>query len=383
VAIQGPLRELGIHDVFQLLDLGRKTGHLRIVSELRQNEGDIWFHEAAVVAARIRSNPHPFGQHLLRAGKVRREDLARAEVMKRDGDGRRIGEILVAIGAITARELQAQVRAQIEDVVFTLLGWSEGYFVFEEAPPERIPREADVRISVEALLLEGARRIDEWSRIRGRVPHLGVIPRLLPAPREEPGSLVLNPFEWRVLAACDGIRDVQAIATSLGDPEFDVARAVFGLGAAGVIQVRDPVEESARAAPRADAAASVAEGERLLRAGNRAAARRVAEGAVATFGDDPGAHLLLGRVLLAEGRCGEAEAPLRECLRLDPGSARALRLLSWALLGAGRLQEAVHGFEAWLALPGLGPEEERKVTDVGAALPAARQLVTLLRGVHD
>ena len=44
MAIQGPLRELGIHDVFQLLDLGRKTGALLITSELRQNEGTIWFH---------------------------------------------------------------------------------------------------------------------------------------------------------------------------------------------------------------------------------------------------------------------------------------------------------------------------------------------------
>ena len=30
MAIEGPLRELGIHDVFQLLDLNRKTGVLRV-----------------------------------------------------------------------------------------------------------------------------------------------------------------------------------------------------------------------------------------------------------------------------------------------------------------------------------------------------------------
>jgi hypothetical protein len=35
MAIQGPLRELGVHDVFQLLDLGRKTGTLRIRSVVR------------------------------------------------------------------------------------------------------------------------------------------------------------------------------------------------------------------------------------------------------------------------------------------------------------------------------------------------------------
>jgi tetratricopeptide (TPR) repeat protein len=303
--------------------------------------------------------------------------------MQEAGDPRRIGEILVAIGAITARELAAQVRAQIEDVVFTMLGWSEGHFVFEECPPDRIPSEADVRISVEALLLEAARRIDEWSRIRSRVPHLGVIPRIAPPTQEEPGSLVLTPFEWRVLSACDGTRDVQAIALTTGEPEFDVARAVFGLASASVLVVRDPVHESTARVAAPDAPALVAEGERLLAARNHDAARGVAAALADRFPDDPRGHLLLGRVLLAEGRFAEAEAPLREAVRLDPGSPRTLRLLSWALLGAGRLDEAVHGFEAWLALPSLGADEERRVGAVGAALPAARQLALLLRTSHE
>ena len=43
MAIEGPLRELGIHDVFQLLDLSRKTGVLSVISELRDNEGRVYF----------------------------------------------------------------------------------------------------------------------------------------------------------------------------------------------------------------------------------------------------------------------------------------------------------------------------------------------------
>ena len=46
-------------------------------------------------------------------------------------------------------------------------------------------------------------------------------------------------------------------------------------------------------------------------------------------------------------------------------------MLSWALLGLGRLEEGVHGLEAWLSLPTLGNDEEGKVATVGAAIPAA------------
>src|SRR5918998_2421119 len=100
MAIEGPLRELGIHDVFQLLDLSRKTGALRVTSALRDNEGTVYFRAGKVIHAVIRSNPHPLGAVLLRAGKLSEADLERARSMQRSGsDNRRLGEILVAIGA--------------------------------------------------------------------------------------------------------------------------------------------------------------------------------------------------------------------------------------------------------------------------------------------
>ena len=70
MAIEGPLRERGIHDVFQLLDLSRKTGTLAVTSELRDNEGTVHFQNGRVVAAAIKSNPHRIGDLLLRAGRV-------------------------------------------------------------------------------------------------------------------------------------------------------------------------------------------------------------------------------------------------------------------------------------------------------------------------
>ena len=86
MAIEGPLRELGIHDVFQLLDLSRKTGVLRVMSELRRNAGTLYFEEGAVVYAEIRSNPHPLGTMLVRSGRITEGDLKRAHDMQQRQD---------------------------------------------------------------------------------------------------------------------------------------------------------------------------------------------------------------------------------------------------------------------------------------------------------
>src|SRR2546428_11921499 len=177
MAIEGPLRELGIHDVFELLDLSRKTGVLRVTSELRHNAGTILFEGGAIIFAEIRSNPHRLGALLLRTGKITEADLERArDMQERQGDGRRLGEILVSLGALTRRELQRQVRFQIEEGVVEVMSWREGYFSFTEGPLSDVATETAVRIPTEALLIEGARRLGEWSRIQRRIPHLGGVP---------------------------------------------------------------------------------------------------------------------------------------------------------------------------------------------------------------
>ena len=85
-------------------------------------------------------------------------------------------ELLLEIGSLSRRELDLQIRAQVEEVVFELMSWSEGYFSFEEGPSGQSTAEAVYRIPTEALLMEAARRIDEWSRFESKIPHVGVIP---------------------------------------------------------------------------------------------------------------------------------------------------------------------------------------------------------------
>jgi hypothetical protein len=238
--IEGPLRELGIHDVFQLLDLSRKTGTLHVISELRDNSGRVLFRQGRVVGANIKSHPMRIGDILVKKGKATDADVTRALAAQREAGGqRRLGDFLIDFGVITAKELEREVRQQIENVIFDLLSWSEGHFKFEDGgTPEHEGSIAN--ISTESLLMEGARRIDEWSRIADRVPSLQCVPVLAPVSEDGAPRMDLLPGEWEVLTAIDGTCDLRQISEALVRSDFDVAKIVYGLVSTGVVELKVP-----------------------------------------------------------------------------------------------------------------------------------------------
>jgi hypothetical protein len=237
MAIEGPLQDIGIHDVFQLLDLARKSGRLTVRSPARDNEGRVYFDKGAVVHATMRDNPHTLGALLKKAGKVSERELEAASTAQSEGDTRLLGEILVAHGAVTRRDVDRYMRMQIESVVFDLFSWNEGTFSFADGTDDDVKMDAAVRVSIESLLMEGARRIDEWSRMKDRIPSADVIP-ILAEPRDESDSYIdLHPAEWEVLALIDGDHSLRDIASELAVSEFEVAKTVYGMLSTELIEV--------------------------------------------------------------------------------------------------------------------------------------------------
>ncbi|MFQ5703071.1 MAG: DUF4388 domain-containing protein [Gemmatimonadales bacterium] len=382
MAIEGPLKELGIHDVFQLLDLSRKTGKLTVTSKLRHNSGSVYFENGVVVYAEIESNPHLLGKLLVRSGKISEADLNRARDMQLRGDERRMGEILVAIGAIAQRELEHQVRFQIEEVVFELLSWREGYFSFVEGELGELP--SKVAIPTESLLMEGARRIDEWSLIQRRVPSLDVVPAIAPlSSNGDHGRMDLLPAEWEVLTAVDGERDVRQVAGALGRSEFEVAKIIFGLESAGILVLRSGPRVRRSVAEAGEAFEGLMRrAEEALAAGEPGTARRYTENALSDYPQEPTAFMMLGQIDLAEHRAVDAEEHLRRSLRMEPMLAKAHRLLGNALAMQGRHQEAVEWWRRWLKLEDDSEERDREVVRVMEALDAVAKLDNAL-GAHN
>jgi hypothetical protein len=191
-----------------------------------------------------------------------------------------------------------------------------------------------------ALLREGARRLDEWSRIGSRVSHVGLVPRL---PDQNGGATPhdLIPFEWVVLAAVDGQRDLRALAEVLGRSEFEVARTVYGLTTAGVVALDDPARPGQEPEP----------------------------------GRDLAPLLVPAREALAQGQYDIAAGALEELLRHDPLMPEARRLLGVCQAALGQFSLALETWHAWSRLGPRTPGEEAEAQSVERMRRAVETMV--------
>ncbi|MEP6992845.1 MAG: DUF4388 domain-containing protein [bacterium] len=374
MAIEGPLRELGIHDVFQLLDLSRKTGALRVTSELRDDAGDVLFDGGRVIHASIRSNPTSIERILRQAGKIGDAEMDAANALPAE-PALGLGDRLVLSRAITQRELARQLRMAIENVIFELMSWREGFFSFEERPVADVPVDARIRISTESLLMEGARRIDEWSRIADKVPSLSVVPSLAPVDEERDAVLDLLPHEWEVLMMIDGERDLRALAGSLGSSEFEIAKIAYGLVSTGVIVLRPTERVSAGVlAAQSDSIAALALVEEALAGGRPEDALAAARAAIVAGPDATAARLLAAKALGRLARHQDAVDELRRAVQADPITPDVHLQLGFAAARVGDFANARASWDHFLRLAPAAADVGR----VREGLDALRRLVHVL-----
>jgi hypothetical protein len=234
VPIQGSLEEVALPDVLQLLALGRKSGCLIVVNgEMR---GDIWLEVGRVSFATLANRPDRLGELLVKSGRITRQQLTEATKKQARSSGRQLGKILVESGRISRGLLERFLKIQVEEAVYSMFTWRHGEFTFSSSqrPPSQCLL---VTLDPESLLLEGARRVDEWSLIEMKIPSFDLVYRLSPSQLGKTASADLTEEQKRIIPLLDGTHDVNSIVELTGMSDFDIGKALYGLLVAGLAQL--------------------------------------------------------------------------------------------------------------------------------------------------
>jgi tetratricopeptide (TPR) repeat protein len=347
MAIEGALQDVSLADICQLLGMGMKTGCLSMTD--RSNFGYIYFEKGRIIYASVLNRKDRLGELLVRNHAITRKDLSEAVEAQGQTKGKRLGEILVERGAISEAELSKFIQMQIEEAVYHLFTWQQGSFHFDT---DQMPDEEGiylVSIPAEALLMEGARRVDEWSQIEKKIPSLDVVFQLDKRPGESEEDVELTKDQKKILPYIDGVRTVTEIMNEAGLVEFDTGKALYGLIQAGFVS----------------------------RAGERSTQEE-------TGGDEAlQQHLNVGTAFFRSGMFEDAEREFEQALEIDPKQARANFMMGLIAFRRGRLEESLQHFGSMppgsgdysvhrntaLALELMGRYEEA-LRELGAALVA-------------
>src|SRR5688572_6573239 len=307
MALEGSLQDVGLADICQLLAMGRKTGCLSMTD--RSNFGYIYFEDGRVIYASVLNRPGRLGELLVKNGAISRGQLSDALEAQVHQRGVRLGELLARQGALTEQVLRKYVNLQIEAAVDYLFTWTQGSFHFD---PDQKPDEEGlflVNIPAESLLLEGARRIDEWSLIEKKIPSFDLVFQVVKNPGEKE-TAELSKSQLKLLPLLDGLRTVEDVVTESGLVEFEVGKALYGLIQAGFVD----------------------------KAGRRMATEEQGDDRVRQ-------HLTLGVAFFRSGMMEDAVRELQSALGIDPKNRQARFRLGIIAFHAGNLPEALEHFD--------------------------------------
>lgn len=235
MSVIGNLKTMLPGDLLQWLSLGQKTGTL-VVSN-KAVEKKVFFHTGRVISSASNDPREYLGQFLMSHGYITEEELMKAMEVQQQS---RIllGKILVMIDVINEADLQRLMRLKAEEEIYDIFLWNEGEFQFidDELPDmEMIP----LRVDVTGLIMEGTRRVDEWTRIRTLIEHEGIVPTML---KDVPEEELEDDAQRTVVNVIDGKRSLAELVLESRSSSFNVASTVYHLAREGYVKLADPTQ---------------------------------------------------------------------------------------------------------------------------------------------
>lgn len=237
MSLSGNLATMQLGDLLQWCGTNLKTGTLKV--QHGPIEKQLFFKEGRLFSSTSNNPRETLGQFLIRSGHITEEELFKA-LIEQDRSSRPLGQILVASEIITEDELQNLLQLKTEEAIYDCFLWKDGEFSFEDDTlPDKIP--VSLPLDLTGVILEGARRSDEWQRIHevfpSRLTTFDVNHDVLEKTSE------LSEDDRRVLELVARGMNVSEIALELHSVDFYAASKLLDLYERNLVVVKETPEE--------------------------------------------------------------------------------------------------------------------------------------------
>ncbi len=283
MALSGDLATMGLEDIFQWLAVGKKTGVLELKGSLHTKR--VAFHEGRITSI-WSSDPREYlGQYLLAFNRITEEQLRDALATQED-EQKLLGRILINRQLVTEAEIRRIVQLKVEESIFDTFLWNVGSFEFHDGAASH-QRSMLLSLDVTGIVLEGARRLDDWKRIRKVIKGGDAVLSAISEAIAE--RLPLASEDADILARLDGFKRVDQLVLDMRMPEYKINKLLFDLHEKGLV--------------------------RIVSAGG-------------SLGENPSLQLQRARALVEKQKLQEAQEELRRILKDQPRHLDANKMMA-------------------------------------------------------
>jgi outer membrane protein assembly factor BamB/tetratricopeptide (TPR) repeat protein len=327
VAFKGDLKDINLADIFQTLAMNQQEGTLIIASGEKRT--DIYSSKEGIRLLTTGGRKYPLiGELLLKKKKLTPVELDMA-LAKQKMTGELLGSALVDMNIVTEKDIEDCVRNQIEEEIHDVFSWAGAKFEFIPGEPKadffdpaKLGR--PITFNVNEIIMEAARRIDEWEMIHQRVPHTNAIYVV-----REPEAAIpdISPLGFttdeifQVAELIDGRRTVEDIVGKAPLARFEVCKILAGFVDANYI-VKLDLQQTVEVA------------DKVYRSGDKTGAIKIYRDALVDRPDDTSVRTKLAQLYEKDEMKNEAAveyANVAENLATQGSHQEALSLFKKAL----------------------------------------------------
>ncbi|MEO0128736.1 MAG: DUF4388 domain-containing protein [candidate division WOR-3 bacterium] len=231
--IEGDLKSINFASILQLIAQEKLTGVLKIK---KKNEVvDIGFIEGQITGAFFEKGEKTerLENYLVRSGFIKKNLYEMIKEIHEETK-RPIMNIIIDDKYLTMEEIERIIRFKIQEVIDEVFTWQEGEFKFEQGAVIYPKSLIKIRLNTENIVLESARRFDEWPRIVSQITSPDLVFKKIEKPELK---LKLPEDELRVLSLIDGHRSVNDLIDISGLGKFHTYSCLYHLLTTGQVEL--------------------------------------------------------------------------------------------------------------------------------------------------
>jgi hypothetical protein len=227
-SLQGSIKDFGVADILQLLSQQQKSGVLLV--ERDKETAEVYFANGDLVDVKTPKDIDRLGEMLVKSAFVTAEQFGYA-LERQKNTLEHICSILLAQGHLSREHYERLILTYAYEVFYEILQWRTGTYRFVAQP---VTRESGIvqLPSLESLLLDVLRMIDEWPEIKSVISSFDMMFENNYAALPD-----LDADEGRVCALVDGQHSVQDIIDASVLGSFYACKTLVQLLERGAIRL--------------------------------------------------------------------------------------------------------------------------------------------------